>query len=172
MITEQTISIDCPRYRPSDNEEIYWRSNSIKGSNLLLASLRAEFDANMHAPKGWKRKAPKKNAHPKKEPRNSPLHHGRIKRLQDLAAKLFETTASDICGPSRLHIHVRPRMIAIYIAKKFTTLSYPGVGRFFGSRDHATIINAYRKIEREIRVDPDLAFDVALLIETFTGVQQ
>lgn len=160
-------------YRTGLGEEIYWRSDARTGSNKLLIRLRAEFDCNMHPPKGWRKREPEpKVPQWKVRKLNSKHHLNRMKPLQELVAEYFNTTVADLCGPSRIIIHVRPRMIAMYVAKKFTNLSFPKVGSFFGGRDHTTVLNAVRKIEREIRTDADLAWDVAFLIECFTGKQQ
>src|SRR5207253_408379 len=42
---------------------------------------------------------------------------------------------------------VRPRQIAMYLAKQLTPLSLPMIGRKFGGRDHTTVLHAVRKIE-------------------------
>jgi chromosomal replication initiator protein len=52
---------------------------------------------------------------------------------------------------------VKARQIAIYLAKKLTSLSLPEVGRRFGGRDHTTILHSIRKIEYMVTKDADLA---------------
>jgi hypothetical protein len=42
---------------------------------------------------------------------------------------------------------VRPRQVAMYLAKVLTPRSYPEIGRKFGGRDHSTVIHAVRLIE-------------------------
>ena len=39
-------------------------------------------------------------------------------------------------------------MIAMYLARKLTNMSYPEIGSRFGGKDHSTVISAVRKIER------------------------
>jgi chromosomal replication initiator protein len=41
-----------------------------------------------------------------------------------------------------------PRMVAMYLTRKLTKLSYPEIGSRFGGKDHSTVISAVRKIER------------------------
>ena len=41
----------------------------------------------------------------------------------------------------------RPRQIAMYLAKQFTTNSLPDIGRKFSNRDHTTVIHAVKKID-------------------------
>lgn len=57
----------------------------------------------------------------------------------------------------------RPRMIAMYLAKRLTQLSLPEIGRRAGGRDHSTVINAVRRIGMLIETDPDLRRDVEAL---------
>ena len=42
---------------------------------------------------------------------------------------------------------MRPRQIAMYLAKTLTLRSLPEIGRRFGGRDHTTVLHAVRKIE-------------------------
>lgn len=56
----------------------------------------------------------------------------------------------DLTGESRKRQYVRPRQIAVYIAKRYTTLSYPAIGRRLGGRDHTTALHADRKIKEMI----------------------
>jgi chromosomal replication initiator protein len=55
---------------------------------------------------------------------------------------------------------VRPRHIAMYLAKTMTTRSLPDIGRRFGGRDHSTVIHAVSKIAAALAGDAALADDV------------
>jgi chromosomal replication initiator protein len=39
-------------------------------------------------------------------------------------------------------------MIAMYLARKLTNMSFPEIGSRFGGKDHSTVISAVRKIEK------------------------
>jgi chromosomal replication initiator protein len=39
---------------------------------------------------------------------------------------------------------VRPRQIAMFLAKALTSRSLPEIGRRFGGRDHTTVLHAVR----------------------------
>jgi len=47
-----------------------------------------------------------------------------------------------------------PRQIAMYLARKLTSSSYPAIGSEFGGKDHSTVIHAVKKIEKLIENDP------------------
>lgn len=75
----------------------------------------------------------------------------------------FAVTVIDIKSARRSKYIVRPRQVAMYLAKTRTLLTLPAIGRRFGGRDHTTVLHAVRKIERLIPVDWMLAHDVAML---------
>jgi hypothetical protein len=55
----------------------------------------------------------------------------------------------DLKGPSRCAPLVAARQFAIWrVRKECPHLSLPQIGRFFGGRDHTTVLHAIRKIER------------------------
>jgi len=49
-----------------------------------------------------------------------------------------------------------PRHVAMYLARKLTTLSYPDIGEKVGGRDHSTVIYACNKIKKVIETDNDI----------------
>lgn len=65
---------------------------------------------------------------------------------------------------ARRHLEiVTPRHVAIYFAKKLTTLSLPGIGRMFGHRDHTTVLSAHNKIKAKADKYPLFAVELARL---------
>lgn len=75
--------------------------------------------------------------------------------LSDVARWIVRDEAS-LNGVDRSDImssrHSRPVVLAkhraMYRVKKITNWSLPHIGRFFGNRDHTTVLHAVRKIER------------------------
>jgi chromosomal replication initiator protein len=58
---------------------------------------------------------------------------------------------------------VRPRQVAMYLAKTLTLRSLPEIGRRFGGRDHTTVLHAVRKIEGLVAKDVALSEEVESL---------
>ena len=58
---------------------------------------------------------------------------------------------------------VRPRQVAMYLAKTLTLRSLPEIGRRFGGRDHTTVLHAVRKIEGLVARDTALSEEVESL---------
>jgi hypothetical protein len=58
---------------------------------------------------------------------------------------------------------VRPRQLAMTLAKRLTTLSYPQIGMAFGGRDHTTVMHAVRRVRKLQQVDGQIARDLRRL---------
>lgn len=70
-----------------------------------------------------------------------------------LVASHFDVARRAIISPRRTEPLVTARHVAMWLARDMTTLSYPQIGRAFGDRDHTTIMNAARRIDRLMRED-------------------
>ena len=62
----------------------------------------------------------------------------------------------DGAAGARLRIRSRPRQVGMTLAVLLTGHSYARIGHFFGGRDHTTVINSCRSVERRRRSDPVL----------------
>lgn len=78
-------------------------------------------------------------------------------------AEHYNIRMADFLSPRRARSIVRPRQIAMYLAKQLTTKSLPEIGRNFGGRDHTTVLHAIRRIEELRSVDHHVAEDLELL---------
>ncbi len=70
-----------------------------------------------------------------------------LEEIQKLVANYFQIRPSDLRSASRKRAIVRPRQIAMALAREYTDLSLPDIGQSFGGRDHTTVINAVRRIQ-------------------------
>jgi chromosomal replication initiator protein len=86
-----------------------------------------------------------------------------IESIQREVATYFDIKLHDLRGPKRLQSVARPRMIAMYLARKLTRSSFPEIGSHFGGKDHSTVISAVRKIERLVAEDSNLRSVVTTL---------
>ena len=71
--------------------------------------------------------------------------------------------ATNCCRSRRSRDVVRPRQIAMYLAKSLTSRSLPEIGRRFGGRDHTTVLHSVRKVEQMMKDDGDLGQEIELL---------
>ena len=71
----------------------------------------------------------------------------KIEDILRLVASHFSVSRQEILSARRTATVVRPRQIAMYLAKVLTLRSLPEIGRRFGGRDHTTVLHAVRKVE-------------------------
>ena len=91
------------------------------------------------------------------------LRRVRIEEIQRIVGRHYHVSRSDLLSARRTANVVRPRQIAMYLAKTLTLRSLPEIGRRFGGRDHTTVLHAVRKIEGLIATDTTLAAEIEVL---------
>ncbi|EJF91881.1 chromosomal replication initiator protein DnaA [Bartonella melophagi] len=87
----------------------------------------------------------------------------RIEEIQRTVARHYNVSKQDLLSNRRTRTVVKPRQVAMYLAKVLTPRSLPEIGRRFGGRDHTTVLHAVRKIEDLIYDDQTLAKELELL---------
>lgn len=88
-----------------------------------------------------------------------------IDEIQRTVCQFYRLDRIEMASKRRNRAVVRPRQIAMYLAKMLTPRSYPEIGRKFGGRDHSTVIHAVKLIE-DLRVrDADMDSDVRTLLQ-------
>src|SRR6185295_7732462 len=94
-----------------------------------------------------------------------PLDHRKIKiaDIQRIVARHYNVSRSHLLSSRRTANVVRPRQVAMYLAKTMTLRSLPEIGRRFGGRDHTTVLHAVRTIEHLVGNDMALAEEIEIL---------
>ncbi len=87
----------------------------------------------------------------------------KIEDIQKLVASHYSVSRADILSSRRTAAVVKPRQVAMFLAKMLTPRSLPEIGRRFGGRDHTTVLHAVRKIEALLQNDPTLRDTLELL---------
>jgi chromosomal replication initiator protein len=87
----------------------------------------------------------------------------RIEDILRIVSRHYKVPRNDLLSSRRSRDVVRPRQIAMYLAKALTSRSLPEIGRRFGGRDHTTVLHSVRKVEQMIKDDGDLAQEIELL---------
>lgn len=93
-----------------------------------------------------------------------------IDEIQKKVANHYAVKLSDMSSARRLRQVALPRQVAMYLAKKLTTLSLPEIGKNFGGRDHTTVIHAVKKVKSAMQTDASLAEDVRLLLQVLEKI--
>src|SRR5437762_982970 len=87
----------------------------------------------------------------------------KIEDIQRIVARQYNVSRADLLSSRRTANVVRPRQVAMYLAKTLTLRSLPEIGRRFGGRDHTTVLHAVRKIEGLVGNDAMLADEIEVL---------
>jgi chromosomal replication initiator protein len=86
-----------------------------------------------------------------------------VDNIQKTVADYYKIKVADLFSKKRTRVIVRPRQIAMWLAKNLTTMSYPAIGGAFGGRDHTTVLHAVRTIDDLRTRDNELNHDVHVL---------
>ncbi len=87
----------------------------------------------------------------------------RIEDIQRVVSRHYNVSRQEMISSRRTRTIVKPRQIAMFLAKTMTPRSFPEIGRRFGGRDHTTVLHAVRKIEGLLAEDTKLSHEVELL---------
>ncbi len=83
----------------------------------------------------------------------------RVPAIQDVAkavSKLLGVKVAELRGATRKANVVRARGLAMFLTRKWTSLSLQQIGEYFGNRDHTTVLHACRKTEVDLTSDMEL----------------
>ncbi len=80
-----------------------------------------------------------------------------------IVARHYKVPRNELLSSRRSRDVVRPRQIAMYLAKALTSRSLPEIGRRFGGRDHTTVLHSVRKVEQLMAQDGELTQEIELL---------
>ena len=79
-----------------------------------------------------------------------------IEKIQNAVSSFFKISMQEMLSPRRSRSLVRPRQIAMYLSKKYTSKSLPDIGRQFSNRDHTTVIHAVKTVEQLMQKDEEM----------------
>ena len=78
-----------------------------------------------------------------------------IEYIQEMVCKYFNITLKDLKSSQRSNDIAFPRQIGMYLCRILTNESFPKIGEAFGNRDHTTVMHGYKKIEQDIKQNPE-----------------
>jgi len=155
----------------AEKAEALKRSKLQSATDRMLAAMAAESRALAVEP------APVEPGPPKSEQWFGPIEEIgppplTARRIQDAVCRRYNMTRPVLLGPARRAQYVRARWIAFYLCHHLMRLSQPRIGYLFGDRDHTTVHHGLHKVARALPHDPELAQEVAELIEQLGGQPQ
>jgi chromosomal replication initiator protein len=82
-----------------------------------------------------------------------PARQPSLREIAHATAKHLGLKLTDLKGPARQRSLVNARGVAMHLARQLTTSSLEQIGRYFGGRDHTTVLHACRRTEKLLRRD-------------------
>lgn len=74
--------------------------------------------------------------------------------IEDIVQKVsirYDVTSEELKSGSRHGKLIEPRHISMYLARRLTDKTTTEIGNWFGKRDHSTVINAQKQIEKQMQ---------------------
>lgn len=88
-----------------------------------------------------------------------------VKKIVSLVAEFYNVTGEDLIKQSRRQEFVKPRQIAMFLARQELSSSFPSIGEFFGGRDHTTVMHAVEKIQNMLTEKESFKQEVDLILD-------
>jgi chromosomal replication initiator protein len=83
-----------------------------------------------------------------------------VESIQKLVCSYYQVKIGDLKSSRRQRVLVRPRQVAMYLARKHAGASFPELGSRFGDKDHTTIMSACKKVDALLKTDAALRKEV------------
>lgn len=88
-----------------------------------------------------------------------------VKKIVSIVAEFYNVTADDLVKQSRRQEYVKPRQIAMFLARQELGSSFPSIGEFFGGRDHTTVMHAVEKVHAQIKDKEGFKQEIDLIMD-------
>lgn len=67
--------------------------------------------------------------------------------IENTVGTMFGVSSREMRSASRQRRISQPRMLAMYLTRRHTHAAYQEIGRYFGNRNHSTVMSAERKVQ-------------------------
>ena len=92
-----------------------------------------------------------------------------IKLIQKEVSSFFHLKTSDLKSKNRNRAVVSARHLAMFLCRELTDTSLPEIGKNFGGKDHTSVIHACKKINSQLKSNPDTAHNIKQLKDIISG---
>ena len=75
--------------------------------------------------------------------------------IQEVVGNYFNIDKKEFKNAKRSNDVAYPRQIAMYLCRNIAGLSFKQIGEDFGKRDHTTVMHAYKKIDQDLKENPN-----------------
>lgn len=91
------------------------------------------------------------------------LHTVTYSYIVDIVADHYGITSQEIYSKNRSKKVAYPRQIAMYLCRKYLSMSFVDIGKSIGDKDHSTVIHACKLIEDDLQEDISLQNTIDVL---------
>lgn len=88
-----------------------------------------------------------------------------VKKIVSIVAEFYNVTGDDLIKQSRRQEFVKPRQIAMFLARQELNSSFPSIGEFFGGRDHTTVMHAVEKVQTQLKEKEGFKQEIDLIMD-------
>ena len=92
-----------------------------------------------------------------------------VDKIIQVVAEYYNLKSHEIIGIKRTKSIALARQIAMYISRKITRLSTTQIGKYFGDKEHGTVMHATKRIEDMMNKDFKLKKDIETLLESINS---
>lgn len=92
-----------------------------------------------------------------------------VENVMKAVAEFYNIRVHELKSKKRTKEIAIPRQIAMYLSRELTDLSLNDIGKNFGGKDHATVIYAYKQIEKRRGIDESFNRIVESLLSKIKG---
>ncbi|MCS7305477.1 MAG: DnaA/Hda family protein [Thermoguttaceae bacterium] len=71
--------------------------------------------------------------------------------IRKAVCEVFQIDPAGLCGRGKQRQLSYPRMLAMWLARKYTRAALSEIGQFFGGRSHSTVLSAQKQVDRWLR---------------------
>lgn len=92
-----------------------------------------------------------------------------LENIRNVVANYYKISIADMDSPRRKASITLPRQVAMHLARALTRHSTTEIGEVFGKRDHTTVLNACRKVDKLLQDDANFSEEYKGLTMMITG---
>jgi chromosomal replication initiator protein len=83
----------------------------------------------------------------------------RLGDVQKAVCEVFGLEPAQLRSERKGRALSEPRMLAMWLARKYTRAAWSEIGQYFGRRSHSTVISAHRRVERLISTQAEISLN-------------
>jgi len=83
----------------------------------------------------------------------------RLDQVQQVVCDVFGVEPAQLRSERKGRALSEPRMLAMWLARKYTRAAWSEIGQYFGRRSHSTVISAHQRVEKMIAAQADVGLN-------------